>query len=398
MKRVQINLVFTAKSAIQSLKSFGFQKIMESICWVRNSLVRTLPERDVRRILIVQMANIGDAILSTPIISALSKKYNSPEINVLTGSENIVIFDNNPSITSLIIYDSKKYVRHNNKSSHAKFIKEITDGGIYDLVVLVRADVRFLLFLLLGSYKKVALYRIKHHPQRWMWLHYLGLAKQNQKEIPHNVEIIFDSLKSIGIDLEGYRDEKSIFPLTESVRFEANKVLLDEGIAGDYVVFHINTPFKYRSWPTDNFAMLINHVTKRWELRCILIGSPRDKEYCDLVLSKDTNSKMVYSLAGKVNLQVTAALIEKARAYVGNDSGPMHIAAAVGTPLLAFFGPQTPELFHPWQTRYRILSSSRRCSPCWQRYCVSPDNYCMMDISVEKAILSLDEIMKEEIA
>ena len=395
MNYAQVDMVFAIKSAVHALKSYCFQKIMESICQFRNYFGDSLQGKNIRRILIVQMANIGDAVLSTPIISALANKYHHAEIHVLTGSENKDIFNNNPNIVRVIRYDSNKYIRHKNGSNKIAFLSKFIKNEAYDVVIIIRADFWFLSYLIFGHYSKIALYHIKHHPQRRMWLQYLGIIDIEKELIPHNVEIIFNSLKKIHIRLDDRLDHKSIFPISESYRIDAANVLRTEGIKSDFVVFHINTPFKYRNWPIDRFIALIDHVTTIWGLQCILVGGSKDEICNRIVLTNCKDSKMIRSVVGRIDLNVTAAIIEKAKVYVGNDSGPMHIAAAMGTPVLAFFGPQIPALFHPWLTKSRILYNNRACSPCWQRNCVTPEAYCMMDISIEQAMIAFDDLMKE---
>jgi len=367
---------------------------MELFCWVRNR-ISIISSFEIDRILIVQLANIGDAVLTTPVISTLSNRYPEAIIHVITGSENSLVFENNNNVDCIHYVDSGKYIRHNTVSGSSADLYDRLTKSRYDLVIVIRADSTFLKYLLKGDIGRVALYRMKYHPQRRMWMRYAGLSRRSPT-IRHNVELINDSIQKIGINLGNIIDAKAGITLPASVASELESLLAVKSIEKDFLVFHVNTPFIYRKWPEDRFAQLIDHAINKWGIHCLLIGGKNDIETTRTVISLCCNRNNVTSFAGEINLAVTAALIKKAKVYVGNDSGPMHIAAAMGTPVLAFFGPQTPALFAPWKTKSRILSTSRNCSPCWQRGCITPDNYCMMDISVKDAVQALDNLILEE--
>ncbi|ABL00984.1 glycosyltransferase family 9 protein [Pelobacter propionicus] len=390
--RMLNKFTFAVTSAYRSLLSFGFQQMMIVACKVANTRYR-LQSESIDSIVIVQLANIGDAVLTTPIISALSQKYPHAHIHVITGSENSLVYENNEHVKSTHYINSIKYIRHNHIYEPACNVYNRLRLERFDLTVVVRADLSFITFMLMANnLGKVALYNMDKHPQRRMWLKFLSI-NNNSFKIKHNVEVINDSLKSVGIYIGETIHHKSEIPIPDSSLSDIFALLLKRSISANFVVFHVNTPFKYRKWPEQRFAELIDYTIDKWGFDCVLIGGKNDAEASKKVLAYCANRRNVISVVGELNLSQTAAIIKLSRLYVGNDSGPMHIAAAAETPVLAFFGPQTPALFHPWKTKSRVLFSSRKCSPCWQKSCVSPENYCMMDIAAHEAQKALDSIL-----
>jgi ADP-heptose:LPS heptosyltransferase len=102
------------------------------------------------------------------------------------------------------------------------------------------------------------------------------------------------------------------------------------------------------------------------------------------------------TVAGLTDLRGLAAVAARARAFVGNDSGPLHIAASQGTPVVALFGPNTPLRFAPRGAPSRVLWARTACSPCDQKRCRRPDEPCMEAISVGEAAAALAELLGGE--
>ena len=147
------------------------------------------------------------------------------------------------------------------------------------------------------------------------------------------------------------------------------------------VIIHPGGKKPSKLWSRRNFAQLIDRLTEEMRSQVILVGSDGEEEITDEIV-KLTKHKVI-NLTGKLTLSQLAAVIEKADAMISNDSGPMHIAAAVGTPVVALFsGVDIPNLWYPYGDMNTVLRKEVECSPCFKNEC--EDHLCMQKISVDE--------------
>lgn len=172
-------------------------------------------------------------------------------------------------------------------------------------------------------------------------------------------------LAPLGIALSG---ERPLFPLSDGDRRAASEAMASNGLEpGGFSVFHITASKAPRAWHPDRFAAVAQALEARTGLRPVLVGAPSDGPVHELFLEACPSA---LDLAGALSLKGSAALMEQCGLFVGNDSGPMHIAAAVGTKVVAVFGPGSPAKTAPPlpPDRLRVVYAGLRCSPCRQEF------------------------------
>jgi len=136
-----------------------------------------------------------------------------------------------------------------------------------------------------------------------------------------------------------------------------------------------------KMWPADRFAELIDRLDK--VALVVLVGSKPDRAVADKVLSHTKSSPV--SLVGKTDIPALSAVLSRLDLYITNDTGPMHLAAAVGTSVIAIFGPTSPEETGPLGENHRVAYHKADCAPCWKRICPI-DHRCMKSISVDEVL------------
>ena len=159
---------------------------------------------------------------------------------------------------------------------------------------------------------------------------------------------------------------------------------------------------------TDNYAVLqptASFATKQWsEHRFVDLGRRLSKETgLSFVVSLPASSRLSDSFSGEfpvlsgLTSSELVALMDGARLYVGNDSGPMHVAAAVGTPIVVIFGSSDPKRWHPWRVPHRTLWAGLDCSPCHGKWCANPQQLaCLTELSVESVIEATHSLLSEQ--
>ena len=150
-----------------------------------------------------------------------------------------------------------------------------------------------------------------------------------------------------------------------------------------------------RRWPLEHYRVVVERLMRRPGVRCLLLGGPGDRGQVDAFQASLSRPGQVVNLAGRINLRELVALMEVSDLYLGNDSGPLHFAACVGLPVLALFGPESPQVYGPpVSPRNTVLYRAEPCGPCLNIYSDkhSPcqDNICMKRIPPEQVLKALD--------
>lgn len=137
-----------------------------------------------------------------------------------------------------------------------------------------------------------------------------------------------------------------------------------------------------KNWPPERFAALIRRISNEIDVVFALLGAENDRQVCGEI-ERNCNGKAV-NLAGRLSQPDAASVLKEMDLVVTNDSGPMHMAAAAGTPVCALFGPTDPARTGPYGEKHRVIRSNAHCAPCFDRVCRGRGRACMMDISVEQ--------------
>ena len=136
-----------------------------------------------------------------------------------------------------------------------------------------------------------------------------------------------------------------------------------------WVAMNVSARWPTKRWPMESFAAVADRLHREGG-RVVLIGGPDDRADAQAVKSLAQSSSII-DLTGMTPLGLLPALLQSASAFVTNDSGPMHVAAAVGTPVVALFGPTSPVRTGPYGKHHRVLTHRVQCSPCLSRRCVN---------------------------
>jgi len=174
-------------------------------------------------------------------------------------------------------------------------------------------------------------------------------------------------------------DTSTYFWHDEGDREFADDLFAEAGLTGPVVGMHLATTWPTKRWAPERFAAVARSLVESGA-RVIITGVVSDEPLRDAFL-RDARGLRVVDAVGRCDLFQLAALIERCDAYVTADSGPMHIAAAVGTPVVALFGPTSPERHGPVGAGHGIVQASLPCMPCYRRGCKLRDkNLCMESI------------------
>jgi len=345
---------------------------------------REFHPESVRSILVIRLYFLGDMLLSTPVLDALRRRFPDARITVLLKRRARDLLTGNPNVDEIIEYDgAERYHSPRWMLGLARTLRERR----FDLAVDLTGDHRSSLLLRLAD------------PAFRVGFNHCGCGFLLDRAIPYRSEgLVVDHLLGAVEPLGARPAERAprLF-LSEAELARSREILADVGISpGEpYVVLSPGASWRYKRWSPKRFARLAEAVRERRSLRSVVTGSEADRAIAREIVELSDGSAV--GLAGATSVREFAGVAAAAAAFVGNDSGPMHLTAAVGTPVVALFGPSTPERFAPQGAPSRIVWHRYRCCPCSEKRCVRPRDPCMEAITVEEVLAGLESLIEEEV-
>ena len=335
------------------------------------------------------MGSIGDVVRGIPL--AVRIKRDLPDTHVAWAIEpkSKGILDGHPAIDELIVFD-----RQNGFPAFLDFLGRIRRGK-FDTVLDLQRHFKSGI----TSLSSLAWRRIGFHPRNakeFNWLFntsYVPFAPSSFSKGLH-YQFFGDKLGLAPMEPLDFgemfsEDEKrrALDALDREVSRHAHQGSQLAGIAAMIV----GSSWESKQWPPERFAALALRLVAERNVASVLVGGPGERAAADAILSR-TGTAPVFDLTGKTSLRELAALISVSTFAVGCDSGPMHIAAAVGTPVISLWGPTNPFRSGPYQNEANALQSTIGCAPCERRVCPGLDKLCMFDIPVDAVLARIRSV------
>lgn len=329
------------------------------------------------KILIIKPSSLGDIIHALPFLKAVKDRLPDASVDWVVSKNLRGILEDNPLINELIVFDkdSWKSIKNIPKTSREiSRLRKTLKSRNYDIVVDLQGLLRSgLISLSTPSPLRVG-FADAREGSRFMYS-----KKVAVNGIAHAVDKNLEIAKAIGAAAK-----KAEFPLSidDNSRRKIKELLAD---VKEYILILPSARWSSKRWPPENFAALISKLS----IPCVIAGSNADREICLKIVKNikqaTKQQPKIINLCGETSLKELAALIEGAKAVVSNDSGPMHIAAALKKPLVVLFGPTDPSKTGPygWQKNkeMKVITTGVSCSPCFKKRCKEP--ICMTEISAE---------------
>jgi len=336
-----------------------------------------------KRILIVNVNWVGDVLFSTPFIRAVREANPDAHIACLLHPRCREMIEANPRLDEVIIYDEEGV--HRSLFGKWALIKELRKKKFDTVFLLHRSFTKALITYMAGIRERIG------YPAKKRGIILTRVIEEPAEEM-HKVEYFLNIARSCGMGVKNVTYE---FFVRDADRKFIGELLRNNGISDKDIVVVVcpagNWPPK--RWPVENFARLCDELAEKSGARIVLSAAEKD-----LKLVEDIKSVMAARpviAAGKTSLKQLGALLERANLVVANDTGPMHIASAVGTKTIALFGPTSPRLTGPYgKGPFRIVSGNESCEvPCYDITCA--DNVCMSAIKVEDVLKESLELLAE---
>lgn len=328
----------------------------------------SVPLNEVKRALITKLRHYGDVLLASPVFATLKRVAPHIEIDALVYSDTAPMLANHPAISRIFTID-REWKR---QDAARHFAGEWTlfralRARRYQLLVHLTEHPRGLTFARLLR-PRYAVTRERNGDGLLWRRRFTHFYKTPPKTPRHTVETNLDALRRIGI-YPAPGDKRLVFVPGAAAEAKVDALLAQHHLgARQFVQAHPGSRWLFKCAPIDRMAALLDQIVASG-LRVVVTGAPDPREQA--IIAQITASCApatrpgLIDLAGALTLPELAALTARARVFVGVDSAPMHIAAAMQTPTLAFFGPSDEITWGPWQVPHRIIASTAHpCRPC----------------------------------
>jgi heptosyltransferase-2 len=297
------------------------------------------PASSIKNTLIFSFSHIGDAVLSTAVLSPLQKHFPDARISMLVGPKAQEMFRGDARLSEIIVYDNRG--RHAGLTGKIRLIREL-NARKFDVSI----DLRDSLWSRFAASAR--------------WGAALSRRLQTDYKESHAVERYLNILSSHGVDSEGAAPELQL--LSSEQRFAADFLSQNDISSQDLVIgIHPGGGWQYKLWPIERFAALGDLLSQDHDAKVLVFAGPDETSLQDQMAGLMKSPPIPVK---DVGLRELAALIQRCALYVGNDTGPMHIAAAVGTRVIAIFGSTSARRSGPYGSKHVVISKAIGCSPC----------------------------------
>ncbi|MDA8138409.1 MAG: lipopolysaccharide heptosyltransferase II [Desulfobacteraceae bacterium] len=330
----------------------------------------------VQRILIRAANWVGDAIMTTPALRAVRHHFPAAEITLLAKPWVIPVFENSPDIDRIMVYDANG--RHSGPTGLWRLAQD-TRGGQFDLAILLQ-----------NAFEAALLAFLARIPRRMGFTtdaRTLLLTDRIRSWRPlkrgHLIDYYLGLMAGAGIASRG-RDLTLV--LSDSEREEARCFLSRHGIHGQDLIIGLNPGAAFgtaKRWLPERYAELGRRLMAQHAARLLIFGSSSEAELGRQMAAEIGNDCL--SLSGQTSLRQAMALIGECDLFITNDSGLMHVAAALDVPQVAIIGPTDPTATGPVNAQSLLVHRPEACylSPCLKPHCPIIDHRCMTAISVD---------------
>ncbi|MDO9464875.1 MAG: lipopolysaccharide heptosyltransferase II [bacterium] len=326
-----------------------------------------------RKILIIKPSSMGDIIHALPVLATLRKHYPKAEIAWIVKNKFSGLLAENPDLTDVIPFDNNSFLQLINILRKKKFDVALDLQGLFRSGILAyfsKASRRI-------GFSKINSRELSH-------IFYNHKVTPPQKAV-HVVDKNLSLLEPLGIS-EYIYDFK--IPISaQDLRFAKDFFTSEKLVPKRDKIIMLNpgAGWPTKRWPAENFPRLADKLTKdssansNANAKVIISWGPQEKGLIENIKSNENNR---IAIMPQSTIKQLAAIIKSCDLFVGSDTGPTHLAAALEVPVVGLYGPSDPKRNGPYGTKNIIIQKDIPCASCWKRKCDRID--CMKNISVDE--------------
>jgi heptosyltransferase II len=340
---------------------------------VRSSRSPLAPRFSPARMLIRGTNWIGDAVMSEPALSAIRQAFPKADITLLVKPAIAELFQQHPAIDHLLVYEHRG--RHARLSGKWALGSELRRGR-FDVAILFQNAFEAALLAFLAGIPR----RYGYGTDGRAFLLSDAITAPNRTALAHQTQYYLDLLRPLGITPSPAAPRLFV---SDSEEERMTQRLMEAGIQATERLIGINPGSTYGSakrWLPERFAQAADRMVEQFGGRVVIVGAAGEEALGQAIAEKMLSKPVV--LSGRTSIRELMSIIKRCRLFIPNDTGPMHIAAAFGVPVVAIFGSTDFRTTSPFGETHQIVRQPVECSPCLLRECPI-DHRCMTGVTVE---------------
>ena len=341
---------------------------------------------DPKRILITRTDRLGDVVLSTPVIRHMRKLFPDAYIAFMVRPENRDVVANNPDLDEVIIYDK----RGSEKSLWGAFLfaRRLARKKFDTAIALHPANRAHMALFMAGIPSRIG------YDRKMAWLLTKKVPHLKQRGVKHEIDYNFELLERAGFDTAGADGKPYIVRSDEDKRL-VDAVAADRGLGDNIIAVHAGASCPSKRWMPGRFARAADSLRARYGSDIVLVGGDETSNLSEEVAG--AMERKPVDLTGMLRVGELAEILSRCRLFVSNDSGPVHVAVAVGTPCVVIFGRKdpglSPERWGPYGDANVILHKDAGCVKCLAHNC-DKDFQCLRAVTVEEVVTAASKIIR----
>ncbi|MBU0683419.1 MAG: lipopolysaccharide heptosyltransferase II [Candidatus Omnitrophota bacterium] len=329
-----------------------------------------------KKIVIMRTDRIGEVLLSTVVVDSIKTLYPSVEISFVTSEYSRQILENRCDISEILTVDT--FSKDKWFLNALKLACTLRKRHFSGAIILNAHKLLHLAVFLAGIPVRVG------YKRKWGWLLNQAIEDKRNEGTKHEIEYAMDFMRLVGfsgaVPVPSLISDKTSEEFVEGLL--AEKKVQDKDTL---IVLHPASSNPAKMWSKESYARLIKYLKVRLNCVVALIGSREEKNLVNDIVTKCEEE--VIDFSGELNLKQLISLLKRAKLFIGNDSGPMHMAAALDVPVVAIFGRKIPGVspgrWRPWGDKHIVFHKDAGCVTCYDREC--PHGYkCLKAVTVDE--------------
>lgn len=341
----------------------------------------------MKNILVIKLRYIGDVLLATPVLRALRERFPDAHLTMVINRGTEDVLKRNPDVNEVLT------IKRGTLADQIRFAGDLRCRKFDCVIDLTDGDRSALLTRVSNAPVRIGF----NEEHRWRGLLYTSVV-QFPPRVLHRVERDLEALRPLGIEPKASPLVLMTSPQDDE---EADRFLKDMGIEWSsverkrpLVMLHPGARYWFKAWPPERFAELADRLAEAYRSLVLIGGSEAERDLAESVRGQCRSSPI--SLAGRTSVLQYTAVLKRCALFVGNDNGPMHMAAALGVPVVGLFGPSDPAVWGPKGGRVEVLYKGLDCRQCFHPDCFRGEQNCMKLISVDEVFAAVQRCLESQ--
>ena len=331
------------------------------------------------KVLVIKPSSLGDIFHTLPAVRVIKKHLPDCHISWLISDQFTQLASSFADVDEFIIFKRRDWARVNNWFDLLKFLSTLRKryfDYVFDFQGLFRSGI---CSFLVKSGRKIGFADAREFAT-FFYKQKITVPIEFVHAVEKNISLVN---QAFGLTHDPHDYSPPRFKSNENARIEASQLLSPLNLTSHTKLIAIAPAARWdsKTWPSTFFAEIINLINQSIEesVHFWLLGAEDERDIGESIL-QSTFAQNVTSLMGKTRLPVMLELLRMSNVLLSNDSGPMHIAAALQLPVVSLFGPTDPAKTGPFGNRHHVFRTQVTCSPCFKRKCPLPRQLCLDDV------------------